>query len=334
MPAQSGQKRQAPAAAGAKACKCMHLFAYTWPGRPRRGWPESRDQLAAGVQELAVIAPPTPLGAYNADLLATCHALGIREVYRLGGAQGVAALAYGIQGLPKVDKIVGPGNMFVALAKKFVYGEVDIDSIAGPSEVVIVADSSARADFLAADLIAQAEHSPAASVLISWDEELLDRTRQALSAQLARLPRGELARRSLEEFGAMILVGNEDEAARVANEIAAEHLHLQTSDPAGLLSKIRCAGAAFLGHHTPVALGDYVAGPSHVLPTGGTARFASGLCANDFLRRTSVIEYTPQALAADAQDVKNLAEREGLTAHWASVEIRLGEQGGETPKTK
>jgi len=289
---------------------------------------------AAGVQELAVIAPPTPLGAYNADLLATCHALGIREVYRLGGAQGVAALAYGIQGLPKVDKIVGPGNMFVALAKKFAYGEGDIDSIAGPSEVVIVADSSARADFLAADLIAQAEHSPAASVLISWDEELLDRTRQALSAQLARLPRGELARRSLEEFGAMILVGNEDEAARVANEIAAEHLHLQTSDPAGLLSKIRCAGAAFLGHHTPVALGDYVAGPSHVLPTGGTARFASGLCANDFLRRTSVIEYTPQALAADAQDVKNLAEREGLTAHWASVEIRLGEQGGETPKTK
>lgn len=278
---------------------------------------------AAGVRELAVIAPPTPLGAYNADLLATCHALGIREVYRLGGAQGVAALAYGVAGLPKVDKIVGPGNLFVALAKRFVYGEVDIDSIAGPSEVVVVADRSARPDFLAADMLAQAEHSPASSVLISWDAGVLDRTQEALSAQLATLPRGELARRSLEEFGALILVGSEDEAASVADEIAAEHLHLSTENPAALLAKIRSAGAAFMGHYSPVALGDYVAGPSHVLPTGGTARFASGLCANDFLRRTSVIEYTQAALTDAAPDVKTLAECEGLTAHWESVRIRL-----------
>jgi histidinol dehydrogenase len=278
---------------------------------------------AAGVRELAVIAPPTPLGAYNKDLLATCHALGISEVYRLGGAQGVAALAYGVAGLPNVDKIVGPGNLFVALAKRFVYGEVDIDSIAGPSEVVVVADSSARPDFLAADMIAQAEHSPASSVLISWDLSLLDRTQEALSAQLAGLSRGELARRSLEEFGALILVGDEEEAASVADEIAAEHLHLSTKNPHELLAKIRSAGAAFLGHYSPVALGDYVAGPSHVLPTGGTARFASGLCANDFLRRTSVIEYTKAALADAAPDVKTLAECEGLTAHWESVRIRL-----------
>ncbi len=278
---------------------------------------------AAGVRELAVVAPPTQFGAYSPDLLATCHALGIREVYRLGGAQAVAALAYGVEGVPKVDKIVGPGSLFVALAKKHVYGEVDIDSIAGPSEVVVVADETARADFIAADMIAQAEHSPASSVLVSWHEPLLDATQAELARQLAPLARGDLARRSLEEFGALVLVANEDEAAAVADEIAPEHLHLATRDPERLLEKIRHAGAAFLGHYSPVALGDYVAGPSHVLPTGGTARFASGLSANDFLRRTSVISYTADALAAAAEDVRALAEREGLTGHYASVAIRL-----------
>jgi histidinol dehydrogenase len=281
---------------------------------------------AAGVRELAVVAPPTPFGAYSLDLLATCHALGIREVYRLGGAQAVAALAYGVEGLPKVDKIVGPGNLFVALAKKFVYGDVDIDSIAGPSEVVVVADDTARPDFIAADMIAQAEHSPAASVLISWHEALLADTQAELIRQLAHLARGDLARQSLEEFGAMVLVDSEAQAAAVADEIAPEHLHLATKEPQRLLAMIRHAGAAFLGHYSPVALGDYVAGPSHVLPTGGTARFASGLCANDFLRRTSVIEYTESALAAAAEDVRVLAEREGLTAHYASVQIRLPKQ--------
>jgi histidinol dehydrogenase len=278
---------------------------------------------AAGVREVAVVAPPTLFGAYNSDLLATCHALGIREVYRLGGAQGVAALAYGVERLAKVDKIIGPGSLFVALAKKFVYGEVDIDSIAGPSEVVVIADSTARADFVAADLVAQAEHSPAASVLISWHVPLLDAVEAELVRQLASLARGDLAGQSLSEFGALVSVADEEQAAAVADEIAPEHLHLATRDPERLLAKIRHAGAAFLGHYSPVALGDYVAGPSHVLPTGGTARFASGLCANDFLRRTSVIEYTAQALADAADDVRVLAEREGLTAHWASVEIRL-----------
>ena len=278
---------------------------------------------AAGVRELAVVAPPTPLGAYSPDLLATCHALGIREVYRLGGAQAVAALAYGVEGLAKVDKIVGPGSLFVALAKKFVYGEVDIDSIAGPSEVVVVADETARADFVAADLVAQAEHSPAASVLISWHEPLLDAVGAELAQATCASVRGDLARQSLAEFGALVAVADEEQAVAVADEIAPEHLHLATRDPERLLTKIRHAGAAFLGHYSPVALGDYVAGPSHVLPTGGTARFASGLSANDFLRRTSVIEYTPSALAAAAEDVRVLAEREGLTAHWASVEIRL-----------
>ena len=191
----------------------------------------------------------------------------------------MAALAYGVEGLPKVDKIVGPGSLFVALAKKLVYGEVDIDSIAGPSEVVVVADETARADFIAADMIAQAEHSPASSVLISWHARLLDETQQELARQLGPLARGDLARQSLEEFGAIVLVSDENEAAAIADELAPEHLHLATRDPELLLTKIRHAGAAFLGHYSPVALGDYVAGPSHVLPTGGTARFASGLCA-------------------------------------------------------
>ena len=281
---------------------------------------------AAGVKELALVAPPTKFGAYNRHLLATCHELGITEVYRLGGAQAVAALAYGVEGLPKVDKIVGPGNSFVALAKKHVYGEVDIDSIAGPSEVVIIADESARPDFLAADLIAQAEHSPGASILITWSERLCDATAAELSRQLAEIERGDLVRQSLEEFGALVLVRGADEAARIADEIAPEHLHISTNDPEALLAKIPHAGAAFLGHFSPVALGDYVAGPSHVLPTGGTARFASGLCANDFLRRTSVIHFTQAGLTDVADDVRLLAETEGLTGHAKSVEVRVDKQ--------
>lgn len=278
---------------------------------------------AAGVTELAVIAPPTPLGAYNVDLLATCHELGVSEVYRLGGAQGVAALAYGIDGLPRVDKIVGPGNLFVALAKKFVFGEVDIDSIAGPSEVVVVADETARPEFTAADLIAQAEHAPGASVLITWSDRVLDETAAALQQQLTHFERGDLARQSLEQFGALIRVASIDEACALADGIAPEHLHIATADPERLLEKIPHAGAAFLGHFSPVALGDYAAGPSHVLPTGGTARFASGLSALDFVRGNSVIAFTELGLAAVAGDIRLLAEKEGLTAHQASVELRV-----------
>jgi histidinol dehydrogenase len=278
---------------------------------------------AAGVKQLAVMAPPTPQGAYNSDVLATCHELGVTEVYRLGGAQGVAALAYGVAGLPRVDKIVGPGNLFVALAKKHVFGEVDIDSIAGPSEVVVIADDTARADFTAADLIAQAEHAPGASILISWSDRLLDETAGELARQLAHLVRGDLARQSLEQFGALIRVGSADEAAALADEIAPEHLHIATADPERLANRIRHAGAIFLGHYSPVALGDYAAGPSHVLPTGGTARFASGLSALDFIRGNSVIAYTQAGLAAVADDIRLLAEKEGLTAHRASVEMRV-----------
>jgi histidinol dehydrogenase len=280
---------------------------------------------AAGVSELAVIAPPTPLGAYNVDLLATCHELGVTEVYRLGGAQGVASLAYGIEGLPRVDKIVGPGNLFVALAKKFVFGEVDIDSIAGPSEVVVIADETAPADFTAADLIAQAEHAPGASILISWSDRLLAETAAELTRQLAHLERGDLARQSLEQFGALIRVRSADEAAALADEIAPEHLHIATADPERLLDKIPHAGAAFLGHFSPVALGDYAAGPSHVLPTGGTARFTSGLTANDFLRCSSVLSFTLRGMKHLSEDVVRLAEKEGLTGHANSVSIRMSE---------
>jgi histidinol dehydrogenase len=276
----------------------------------------------AGVGQLALVAPPTKFGAYNPDLLATCHELGIREVYRLGGAQAVAALAYGVEGIPRVDKIVGPGNLFVALAKKFVYGEVDIDSIAGPSEIVVIVDASTRPEFTAYDLIAQAEHAPGASVLIGWDEVVLDAAVAELGRQLGRVERGELARQSLEEFGAVILARDADEACRLADEIAPEHLHIATADAPRLAEKILHAGAIFLGNYTPVALGDYAAGPSHVLPTSGTARFASGLSANDFLRAGSVLSFTAEGLARLAPDVRVLAAKEGLGAHWASVEIR------------
>lgn len=278
---------------------------------------------AAGVNQIAVVAPPTPFGSYNRDLLATCHELGIGEVYRLGGAQAVAALAYGIEGLPRVDKIVGPGNLFVALAKKHVYGEIDIDSIAGPSEVVVIADRTTRADFTAADLIAQAEHAPGASILITWSRDVLEATATELDRQLAGLERGDLARQCLNDFGALILCRDAEEACSLANEIAPEHLHLTTDRAEELLPKIPHVGAAFLGNYSPVAVGDYVAGPSHVLPTGGTARWASGLSANDFLRRTSVIHCTAAGLAALAPDVRTLADAEGLTAHRASVDIRV-----------
>ncbi len=276
----------------------------------------------AGVPEIAVIAPPTPFGSNNPDVLATCHELGIREVYRLGGAHGVAALAYGIEGLPKVDKIVGPGNLFVTLAKKLVYGEVDIDSLAGPSEVVVLADRSTRADFTAADLLAQAEHAPGASILITWDEETLTRTADELEKQVAKLERCEVTVQSLEAFGCLILVADEDDACRLTNLIAPEHLHVAVDNARRLLPKLPHAGAVFLGNHSPVALGDYAAGPSHVLPTGGTGRWASGLSANSFLRSHSVIEYSADALREIGAEIRQLADKEGLTAHRESVEIR------------
>jgi histidinol dehydrogenase len=276
----------------------------------------------AGVDEIAVVAPPTEFGSYNRDLLATCHELGVTEVYRAGGAQAVAALAYGVEGLMRVDKIVGPGNLFVALAKKHVYGEVDIDSIAGPSEVIVIADETTDAAFTAADLIAQAEHAPGSAMLITWNAALADAVAVELEKQLASLERGEAARQSLESFGALVLVRDADEAAQLADGMATEHLHLASGNAERLAKRIRYAGAMFIGPYSPVPLGDYAAGPSHVLPTGATARFASGLSANDFLRANSVIHFTQPGLEAIADDVLTLARREGLTGHARSVEIR------------
>jgi histidinol dehydrogenase len=277
----------------------------------------------AGVPEIAVVMPPTEFGGYNKDLLAVCHQLGVREVYRVGGAQAVAALAYGVEGIERVEKIVGPGNLFVALAKRFVYGEVAIDALAGPSEVVVVADESASPQYVAADLIAQAEHAPGASILITWSEAQLAAVAAAVEDQLEGLSRGEAARESIERFGALTLVCDEAAAIALANEIAPEHLHVMTEDPDRVARAIHNAGAVFLGPHTPVALGDYVAGPSHVLPTGGTARFDSGLSANDFLRSYSVLRFTREGLESVAADARFLAQREGLTAHAASVDLRL-----------
>jgi histidinol dehydrogenase len=277
---------------------------------------------AAGVPELAVVMPPTAYGAGNSDLLAVCHELGVTEVYRVGGAQAVAALAYGVEGLPAVDMIVGPGNQFVALAKRYVFGQVAIDCIAGPSEVVILADQTAPPAFVAADLIAQAEHAPGASILITWHEPLIEAVATALAEQLGTLSRAELARESLEQYGALVLARDVDEAVELTNRIGPEHLEIVTSDDRGLCDRIDNAGAIFLGPYSPVAVGDYAAGPSHVLPTGGTARFTSGLSANDFLRRSSVLSFTKEGLAQMAADVVRLAEVEGLTAHAASVTVR------------
>jgi histidinol dehydrogenase len=286
---------------------------------------------AAGVAEIAVVVPPSPFGGFNADILAACHALGVTDVYRIGGAQGIASLAYGLKaiGLEPVDKIVGPGNLFVALAKQHVFGTVDIDSIAGPSEVVLIADRSAVPAFVAADLISQAEHSPGASILLTWDRGLIDQVGQALEDQLARLSRGGLAGDSLERFGALVLVRDEDEAIAISNQIAPEHLHVSTADPKRLVPRLTNAGAIFLGHFAPVAAGDYTAGPSHVLPTGGTARWASGLSANDFLKRSSLIALSRDGLAALAPDIRLLADIEGLSAHRSSVDLRLDHPSGK-----
>ena len=280
----------------------------------------------AGVKEIAVVVPPTEFGGYNQSLLATCAEVGVTEVYRIGGAQAVAALAFGVEGLPRVDKIVGPGNLFVALAKQHVFGEVDIDSIAGPSEVVVLADDSADAAFVASDLISQAEHSPGSGVLITWHAPLIADVMVELKQQLDKLSRGDLALASLNDYGALILARNAEQAAELSDHLAPEHLHISTRDPEATLERVHNAGAIFLGHYTPVAVGDYFAGPSHVLPTGGTARFANGLCANDFLKRSSVIAFNRDALEDASEDIRRIAAVEGLTAHSASVDVRLREE--------
>jgi histidinol dehydrogenase len=277
----------------------------------------------AGVKQIAIMAPPTPFGAYNPEVLATCYELGIQEVYAVGGAQGIASLAYGIPEIPAVDMIVGPGNLFVALAKRLVYGTVAIDSIAGPSEVVVIADRTTKPPNAASDLIAQAEHSPGSSIVLSSDSKMLDQIDEQIQLQLTRLERAELAKDSLIKFGASILCDSEQEVVRICDRLAPEHLQISVDDPDRYSSQIRNAGAIFKGHYSPVALGDYAAGPSHVLPTGGTARWASGLSANHFLRSYSEVEFTLDGLRAIELHVTQLADKEGLTAHRQSVKIRL-----------
>lgn len=276
----------------------------------------------AGVQEIVALAPPTPFGAKNDHILAVCHELGVSELYQIGGAQAVAAVAYGVEGIRKVDKIVGPGNQFVALAKKQVFGEVDIDSIAGPSEIVVIADESTCPDFAAADMLAQAEHAPGSSLLVTWSQRLAEQVAAELARQIEALSRADLTRSSIEEYSAIILVRDAAQAVEVANAIAPEHLHVATHDPQALLPQLTSAGAIFLGQHSPVALGDYFAGPSHVLPTGATAHWASGLSANSFLRSFSVISYDEPALCSAADDIATIANVEGLTAHRESILIR------------
>ena len=290
---------------------------------------------AAGVPEIVVTLPPRNTGAYNRDMLAACHELGVTEVYRMGGAQAIAALAYGVEGVPPVDMVVGPGNQFVALAKKYVFGTVAIDCIAGPSEIIVAADDSAHPNYVALDLIAQAEHSPGVAVLVTWYEPLLNEVRDALEKRLAKLGRADLARESLERFGAFVLAPDKATAIKCVNEIGPEHLHIQTRDPDAFAEEIENAGAIFLGPFTPVALGDYAAGPSHVLPTAGTSRFASGLTANDFRKRTSIMRFTRNGLRDMAEDVAYLAKKEGLPGHALSVEQRANDTGpAARPKPK
>jgi histidinol dehydrogenase len=290
---------------------------------------------AAGVEQIVVCLPPTATGAYNREMLATCHELGITEVYRLGGAQAIAAMAYGVDGLKPVDMVVGPGNTYVQLAKKQVFGQVAIDCIAGPSEIVVAADDGAQPDWVALDLIAQAEHSPGVAILVTWYEPLVSEVQEAIQKKLAKLSRADLARESLERFGALVLAPDKKAAIDCVNALAPEHLHVQTRDPEAFADEIRNAGAMFLGPFTPVAVGDYAAGPSHVLPTGGTSRWASGLNANDFRKRTSIMRFYRKGLQQIAPDVIFLANTEGLTAHAQSVELRANTNGPEArPKPK
>ena len=276
----------------------------------------------AGVPRVAMCVP-CPGGALNPLVLAAAHRAGVAEVYRVGGAQAVAAMAYGVEGLARVDKIVGPGNLFVALAKEYVFGDVSIDSIAGPSEIVIVADEAGHPEFIAADMLAQAEHSPGSAILLTASRGVADAVAAALERRVAVLERGDLTRDSLGRFCGIVVTRSDEESVDLAHELAPEHLSIDTRDPEAALARIRHVGAAFLGPYSPVAAGDYAAGPSHVLPTGGTARFAAGLSANEFLRGGSVTTLAKDDLAEMAADIRLLADTEGLTAHRRSVEARL-----------
>ncbi len=278
--------------------------------------------VVAGVGEIVMMVPPKN-GAINPYVLIAARLAGVKKIYKIGGAQAIAALAFGTETIPRVDKITGPGNIFVTLAKKEVYGHVDIDMLAGPSEILIVADDSADPVYTAADMLSQAEHDPLASSIVITDSEKLAR-QVAIEAenQLQKLPRQEIARASIERNGLIVIAENMQQALRFANTSAPEHLELLTREPFQLLPYVRHAGAVFLGAYSPEPLGDYFAGPNHVLPTGGTARYYSVLNVETFMKRTSLISYTQPALEAVSEDIIRLAETEGLQAHANAIRLR------------
>lgn len=279
--------------------------------------------LVAGVDRIVMVTPPNSDGGINPAVLVAAQEAGIKEIYRVGGAQAIGALAYGTETIPKVDVISGPGNIYVMLAKKLVYGTVGIDSLAGPSEILIIADSSANPEHVAADLLAQAEHDPmAAAILITTDTDLAGNVAEQVQMQLENHPRRVLTEKSIVNFGIIIVVETLEQAAELSNEFATEHLELEVEDPWALLPKIRHAGAIFLGHATPEAVGDYLAGPNHTLPTSGSARYASPLGVETFLKHSSLIQYTQPALESVAKAIDTLATAEGLPSHGASVTLR------------
>lgn len=278
----------------------------------------------AGVEEIVMVTPPSKTGTENYEILAAAYIAGVDSVYMVGGAQSVAALAFGTQTIPKVDKIVGPGNIYVATAKKLLYGVVDIDMIAGPSEILIIADHTANPKFLAADLMSQAEHDElASSILLTTDKEIAQATVKELERQVSSLSRAEIIRKSLADFGAIIVCDSIDSAFEISNQIAPEHLEICVENPLEYIGRADNAGSVFLGNYSPEPFGDYYAGPNHVLPTSGTARFFSPLSVDSFVKKSSYIYYPEKAFKESAQDVINIALKEGLTAHANSVEVRL-----------
>lgn len=282
----------------------------------------------AGVKEIIMTTPPGTDGRINPGTLVAADIAGVDAIYRAGGAQAIAAMAFGTQSIPKVDKITGPGNIFVALAKKAVYGHVSIDSIAGPSEILVLADETARPDYVAADLLSQAEHDELASaILITTSRELAEQVSRQADIFCERLSRREIIQKSLDQYGCILIAENMADAIEAVNEIASEHLEILTADPFSVMTKIRNAGAIFLGEYSSEPLGDYFAGPNHILPTNGTAKFFSPVNVDDFVKKTSIISYSREALEKVHRQIETFAESEGLTAHANSIKVRFESKG-------
>ena len=282
---------------------------------------------AAGVDEIIMVTPPDKNGKVTPTTLVAAKEAGADVVYKIGGAQAIGALAYGTESIPKVDKIVGPGNIYVALAKKAVYGHVSIDAIAGPSEILVIADDSANPSYVAADLLSQAEHDELASaILVTTSEELADAVSKEVDRFTAQLSRKEIIQKSLDNYGYILIAESMDEAISIANEIASEHLEIQTENPYDVMTKIRNAGAIFIGEYSSEPLGDYFAGPNHVLPTNGTAKFFSPLSVDDFIKKSSIIAYSKEALEKVHEDIESFAAAERLTAHANSIHVRFNKE--------